>query len=92
MRSSFAGGFGEIPLGSAKVPNSVFLGLVVSWLSNLEREISFVFRGFCHLHCLMGLKMIPLFCLFACRMVRGHEEASTSQAGRKRGTSGKRPL
>ena len=27
----------------------------------------------------------PLFCLLACRMARGQEETSTSQAGRKRG-------
>ena len=34
----------------------------------------------------MGLKLIPFFYLFACRMARGHEETSTSQAGRRRGT------
>ena len=34
----------------------------------------------------MGLKLIPFLCLFARRMVRGHEETSTSQAGHKRGT------
>ena len=33
----------------------------------------------------MGLKLIPFLCLFACRLVRGHEEASNSQVGRKRG-------
>ena len=30
-------------------------------------------------------------CLLACRMERGHEEASTSQAGRKRGTPRETP-
>ena len=32
-----------------------------------------------------------LFILFSCRMARGHEEVSTSQAGRKRGTSRETP-
>ena len=35
----------------------------------------------------MGLKLIPFFCLFACRMARGHEKTSTNQVGCKRGTS-----
>ena len=39
----------------------------------------------------MGLKLILFFCLFACRMTRGHEETSTSQARRKRGTSRETP-
>ena len=30
--------------------------------------------------------LFSFFFLFACRMVRGHEEVSTSQAGRRRGT------
>ena len=42
----------------------------------------------------MDLKLTPsstpLF-LFVCRMTRGHEEVSTSQAGRKRGTPWKTP-
>ena len=79
--------FGDIPLGSARVPSSGFLGLVSSWLSNLQIGVSHVFLGFCHLYCLMGLKLIPFFCLSAYRMARGHEETSTSQVGRKRGTS-----
>ena len=61
--------------------------IVTSGLSNLKRGISFVLKGFFRLRCLIGLKLIPFFCLFACRMARGHEETSTSQAGRKRGTS-----
>ena len=40
----------------------------------------------------MDLKLIHFFCLFACRMARGHEETSTSQAGRKRGTSQETPI
>ena len=40
-----------------------------------------------------GFKLIPFFsCLFACRMVRGHEEASTSQVGRKRGNPLETPM
>ena len=39
----------------------------------------------------MGLKFILFFYLFACRMVRGHEEASTSQVGCKRGTPQETP-
>ena len=35
--------FGEIPLGSAKVPSSGYLGHVTSGLLNLQRGISFVF-------------------------------------------------
>ena len=76
----------DIPLGSARVPSSRFLGLVTSGLSNLKRRISFVFRGFFRLHCLMGLKMILFFCMFACTIERGDEEASTSQAGTPRET------
>ena len=83
--------FGDIPLGSAKVPSSRFLGLVTNGLSNLQRGISFVFLGFCRPRCLMGLKLIPILCLFAYRMARGHEETSTNQAGRKRGTSRETP-
>ena len=77
----------QVGYGGAS-PSQRFLGLVTSELLNLQRRISFVFRGFCHLHCLMGLKLIPNFSLFACRMARGHEETSTSQAGCK----GKLPL
>ena len=83
--------FGDIPLGSTKVPSSGFLGLVTIRLLNLQRKISFVFRGFCRLRCLMGLQLIPFFYLFSYRMVRGHEETSTSQAVRKRGTSREMP-
>ena len=79
--------FRDIPLGSEKVPSLRFLGLVTSGLSNLQRGISFVFLRFCRLHFLMGLKLILFLCLFACRMARGHEETSISQAGCKRGTS-----
>ena len=79
--------FGDIPLGYARVLSTGFLGLVTSWFSNLQREVSLVFLGFCRLCCLMGLKLIPFFCLFACRIARGHEETSTSQVGHKRETS-----
>ena len=85
-------GFRDIPLGSTKVPSSGFLGLVTSWLSNLQRGISFVFRGICRLHYIMGLKLIPFFYLFAFRMARAHEEAFTNQAGRKRGTPWETPI
>ena len=85
-------GFGDIPLGSAKVPSSGFLGLVTSWLSNLQRGISFVFRGICRLHYIMGLKLIPFFYLSTFRMARGHEEAFTSQVGRKKGTPWETPI
>ena len=84
--------FGGIRLGSVKVPSSGFLGLLPSGLLNLKRGISFIFRGFCRLHYLMGLKLVLFFYLFACRMARGHEEASTSQAGRKRGTPRETPI
>ena len=47
--------FGAIPLGYVKVPSSGFLGFVTSGLSNLQKGIYFLFRGFCCLHCLMGL-------------------------------------
>ena len=57
--------FGNIPLGFVKVPSSGLLGLVTSGLLNLQRKISFVFRGFCRLFCLMGRKLIPFF-LFVC--------------------------
>ena len=40
----------------------------------------------------MGLKLILFFCLFSCRMARDHEETSTSQAKRKRGTSWETPI
>ena len=40
----------------------------------------------------MGLNVIPFFCLLACRIARGHEEASTSQAGHKRGTLRETPI
>ena len=33
----------------------------------------------------MGLNLILFFCLLACKMARGHEEASTSHAGHKKG-------
>ena len=56
--------FGGIPLGYAKVPSSRFLGFFISGLSNLKRGISFLFRGFCCLHCLMGLKLIPFSSFF----------------------------
>ena len=78
--------FGDIPLGYVKVPSSGFLGLVASWLSNLQRGVSLVFLGFCRLCCLIGLKLIPIFFLSACRMVRGHKENSSSQARREKGT------
>ena len=39
----------------------------------------------------MGLKL-TLFFLFACRMMIGHKEASTNQAGRKRGILRERPI
>ena len=70
VRSSFASGvlimmlpvvawdipkFGDIPLGSTKVPSLGLLGLVTSGLLNLQREISFVFPGFCHLCYLWAL-------------------------------------
>ena len=42
--------FRDIPLGSTKVPSSGFLGFVTSRLLNLQRGISFVFRGFCRIH------------------------------------------
>ena len=79
--------FGDIPLGSARVPSSGFLGIVSSWPSNLQIGVSHVFLGFCRLYCLMGLNLIPFFYFSACRMARGHEETSTSQTGHKRGTS-----
>ena len=84
--------FRDIPLGYEKVPSSEFLDLVASWLSNLQRGVSLFFLRFCHLCYLMGLKLIPFFCLFACRMARGHEETSTSQAGCKRRTSRETPI
>ena len=40
----------------------------------------------------MSLKLVLFFCMFAYRMARGHEEASTSQAGCKRGTLGETPI
>ena len=44
------------------------------------------------LFCLLRIfKLILFMCLFSCRMERGHEEASTSQAGRKRGTPRETP-
>ena len=56
-----------------------FLGFVTSELLNLQRGVSFVF-------------WLILFYLFvAYRMARGHEEASTSQTGRKRGTPRETP-
>ena len=39
----------------------------------------------------MGLKLILFFCLFACRMEKGHEEASISQARCKKGTPRETP-
>ena len=45
--------------------------------------------------CFMNLKLTPssfLYFLFSCRIARGHKEVSTSQAGRMRGTLGKRLL
>ena len=41
---------------------------------------------------LNGPKADPFFCLFACRMARGHEETFTSQAGCKRRTSRETPI
>ena len=70
--------FGDIPLCYAKVPSSRLLGLVTNGLLNFQRGISFVFRGFYRLCYLKGLKLIPFFCLFACRMTRGHKETSTN--------------
>ena len=84
--------FGNIPLGFAKVPSSGLLGLVASGFLNLQRGISFVFRGFHPIYCLMSLKLIPFFCLFSCRMARGLEETSTSHTGRKRGTLWETPI
>ena len=46
-------------------------------------RISLYFEGF---FSFAAQAVPPFFCLFACRMARGHEEASTSQARRKRGT------
>ena len=41
---------------------------------------------------LNGFEADPFFFyLFACKLARGHEETSTSQAGRKRGTSRETP-
>ena len=40
----------------------------------------------------MSLKLTPFFCLSACRMERGHEETSTSQARHKMGTSRETPI
>ena len=86
------GGFWDTPkfmviqLGPAKLPSPIFLGFVTGRLSNLQMGISFVFQGSCCLHRLKILKLIPFCCLFACRMVRGQEETSTNQDGRKRGT------
>ena len=71
--------FGDIPLGSAKVPSLGLLGLVTSGLSDLQRGISFVFQGFHRLYCLMGLKLIPFFCFFAHRIARGNEETYIGQ-------------
>ena len=39
----------------------------------------------------MAFWLVPFICLFACRMARGHKEASTSQAGRKRRTPRETP-
>ena len=81
--------FRVIPSGHVKVSGLGFLGSITSELSNLQR------RGggeWWFLLSFEGFKLIPFFsCLFACRMVRGHEEASTSQVGRKRGNPWKRP-
>ena len=79
--------FGDIPLGPAKLPSPEFLGFVTSALSNLPRGIYVVFQGSYHLHCLKILGLIRFFYLFSCRMPRGQEETSTSQAKRKRGTT-----
>ena len=82
----------DIPLGSTKVPSSGFLGLVTSGLSNLERGISFVFRGFCRLRCLMGLKMIPFS---ACLLIEWREvmkKPLTVRLGIRGGLPRKRPL
>ena len=75
--------FKDIPLGFAKVPGSGFLGFVTSGLLNLQNG------GFFNPSRVLShslLKLIPIFCLFACRMARGHKETSTSQAGCKSGT------
>ena len=57
--------FEDIPLGPTKLPNPGFLGFVTNGLSNLQRGISFVFQGSCHLHFLKILKLIPFFFFFS---------------------------
>ena len=79
-------------LGSMRVPISGFLGLLASWLSNLQRGVSIVFLGFCHLCFLMGLKMIPFF---ICLLVEWREVMKRLllvRLGVKGGLLGKRPL
>ena len=65
--------FEDIPLGPAKLPSPRFLGFVTSGLSNLQRGISFVFQGSCHLHCLKILKLIPFFYFFFFKPVEWRE-------------------
>ena len=65
-----------------KFPSLGFLGFVTSGLLNLQMGISLYFEF---------VADPPFFCLFACRMARGHEETSTSQVGHKRGTSRETP-
>ena len=60
--------------------------LLVGYQTSRGGGITFVFLGSCHFLLLKILKLTFLFCLFACRIVRGQEETSTSQAGRRRGT------
>ena len=58
------------------------------WVVKSPREISFPFRGF-----LFYGPQVDLFFFFffACRMEIGHEEVSTSQVKRKRGTHREKP-
>ena len=39
----------------------------------------------------MSFGLSPFICLYACRMVRDHEEAFTTQAGGKEGTPWEKP-
>ena len=82
VRSSFAGdeatgGFWDTPkFGDTLLGLAKLLG---------SGFLGFVISG------LSNLKPIPFCWLFACRMVRGQEETSTSQAGCRRGTTWEMP-